>query len=66
MPKEALTKGLGFINVGLLSEKYHKINFIAGEDLLVNEGVVPFFVHHFLHPLVEQINPQSAIVIGQS
>ena len=30
------------IDVGLLSENHHKISLIASEDLLLNEGVVPF------------------------
>jgi hypothetical protein len=33
---------------------------------LSNEGVVPLFVNHFLHLLVEQTNPQLSIGIGQS
>ena len=56
----------GLLMIGLLSENHHKINIIVGEDLLLNEGVVPLFVDHFLHHLVQQINPQLAIVIGQS
>ena len=31
----------GSIDVGLLHENHHKINLIAGEDLLLNEGIVP-------------------------
>ena len=31
----------GSVDVGLLSENHHKINLIAGEDLLFNESVVP-------------------------
>jgi hypothetical protein len=31
----------GFINVGLLGENHHKINLIAGENPLLDEGVVP-------------------------
>ena len=37
-----------------------------GKDLLLNEGVCPPFVDHFLYCLVERIDPQLAIVIGQS
>ena len=33
----------GFIDVGLLSEDHHKNSLIAGEGLLLNEGVVPIF-----------------------
>jgi hypothetical protein len=32
--------GGGSIDVGLLGENHHKINFIAGEDLLLFEYVV--------------------------
>jgi hypothetical protein len=28
----------GFINIGLLGENHHKINFIVVETLLLNEG----------------------------
>ena len=31
----------GFIDFGLLSENHHKITLIVGENLLLNEGVVP-------------------------
>jgi hypothetical protein len=31
----------GSIDVGLPSENHHKISLIAGEDLLLNKGVVP-------------------------
>ena len=30
-----------FIDVGLLRDNHHKINLIASEDLLLNEGIVP-------------------------
>jgi hypothetical protein len=30
----------GSMNVGLLSENHHKVNFIASQDLLLSEGVV--------------------------
>jgi hypothetical protein len=55
----------GSINVGLFSENHHKISLITGEDLLSNEGVVPFFVDHILRHLVEWIDPQLVIMIGQ-
>ena len=31
----------GIIDVGLHSENHHKISLIIGEDILLNEGVVP-------------------------
>ena len=31
----------GSLDAGLLSENHHKTNLIVGEDLLLNEGVVP-------------------------
>jgi hypothetical protein len=41
----------------MLGETHQKINFIACESLLLNEGVVPPFVDHFLHQLIESIDP---------
>jgi hypothetical protein len=36
------TEGRGvLIDVGLLGENHHKINLIGGEDVLLNEFVVP-------------------------
>ena len=32
---------LNYFDVELLSVNQHKVNLIAGEDLLLNEGVVP-------------------------
>jgi hypothetical protein len=58
--------GGGIDVVGLLSETRHKIGLIMGEGLLVNEGVCPPFVDHFLHCLVEEMDPRLAIIIGQS
>jgi len=43
----------GSIDVRLQSENHHKINVTTGEDLPLNEGVVPPFVGHFLHHLIE-------------
>jgi hypothetical protein len=40
-------------DVGLLGENHHKMNLIMGEGLLLNDGVAPPFVDHFLHHLVE-------------
>lgn len=37
---------MGSIDVGLLSVNNHKTNFDASEDILLNDGVVPFFVDH--------------------
>jgi hypothetical protein len=37
--KEPFTRPLG--GRLLLRENHHKINLIAGEDLLLNEGVIP-------------------------
>ena len=34
-------RGGGSINVGLLGENHHKIILIAGEDLLLSEGIIP-------------------------
>ena len=31
----------GSIDVGLLSENHHKTSYIASEDRLLNEGVIP-------------------------
>jgi hypothetical protein len=39
--KSLLLSTRRFIDVGLLSENHHKINLIAGKDILLNEGVVP-------------------------
>ena len=47
----------GSIDVGLLGENHHKFNLIVGESLLSNEGFVHLFVNHFLHRLVEWIDP---------
>lgn len=33
---------MGFIDVGLLDENCYNINFIVGETLLLNKGVVLF------------------------
>ena len=52
-------------DVGLLSENQHKVNLVAGEDLLLNEGDVPLLLNHFLHHLIERIDPLSTVVIGQ-
>ena len=38
----------------------------TAKDFLLNEGVVPLFVDHFLHRLVEWIDPLLATVIAQS
>ena len=38
----SLIRGGGVIDVGLLSQSHHNIGLIAGEDLLSNEGFVPF------------------------
>ena len=51
-----------FIDVGLLGEDHHKTSLIACESLLSNEGVVPSFVDHFLHHLVEQRDPYLIIM----
>jgi hypothetical protein len=54
--------GGGSIGVGLLGENHHNINLIGmGEGLLLNEGVVD----HFLHCLVEQLDPRLAIVVAK-
>lgn len=39
----------GPIDVRFLDENHHKINFIAGENILLSAGVCLFFVNHFLH-----------------
>ena len=39
--KTLLYSTRGSIDVGLLGENYHKISLIVGEDLHLNEGVVP-------------------------
>ena len=36
-------KGGGSIDIGLLGENHHKINLIASECLLLNEGVAPLW-----------------------
>ena len=53
------------IGVGLLGENHHKINLITGENPLLNEKCCSPFVDHFLHRLIEWIDPRLTIVIGQ-
>ena len=37
----------GSIDFGLLSENHHKVSFIIGNDLLLNEDVVPLLWNFF-------------------
>jgi hypothetical protein len=48
----------------LLSENHHKINLIAGEDLLLIEGVIPLL--WIISYTTSLSDPRLAIVIGQS
>lgn len=57
----------GSIFIGYLFENLHKVNFIAHESTLLqlNEVLLPL-VGHFLHHLVEWVDPRLAIMISQS
>lgn len=52
----------GYIDVGLLGEKHHKIIFIALESLSTSEGPPPF-VDYFFHNLVDRIDPWWAKLV---
>ena len=54
------------IDIGLLSENHHKINLYVGEGFSIKWRCCLLFVVHFLHHLIEHIDPQLAIMIGQS
>ena len=51
--------------MGLLGENHHKIGLI-GQESSIKSRCCPPFVDHFLHSLIELVNLQLAIEIGQN